>query len=176
MSPKRVSNEPLSAYRMRYARYCVGWVIGLLLPFLILVAAAPNVTALPAPFSLLLMFFYIGLPLGLGVAILAAFGFFVGSIWSTTLERSPRVALNWPKAKETLKALVLAPVIFFGIFAIARGLIDKEVLIFSRGKGLPMASLAQDPFVYLSSMVIWCAVTVGLIVYIYRELRKAYAT
>jgi hypothetical protein len=161
---------------MRYARYCVGWVLGLLLPFLILVATAPNAAAFPMPFSLLLMFFYIGLPLGLGVAILAAFGYFVGGIWSNTLESSPRVALNWPKAKETLKALVLVPVLSFGIFAIARGLIDKEVLIFAKGNGLPMVSLAQDPFAYLISMVIWCAVSVGLVVYLYRELRKTYAT
>lgn len=176
MGPKRVTREPLSAYRIRYARYCIGWILWLLLPFLILLAIAPNVAAFPAPFSLLLMFLYIGLPLGLGVAALAAFGFFVGAIWSITLERSSRFAMNWPKAKETLKALVLAPVIYFGMFVIVRGLIEKEVLIFARGKGLPMVSLAQDPFVYLGSMIVWCVVTIGLVIYIYKELRKAYST
>jgi hypothetical protein len=175
MGPKRITNEPQSAYRLRYARYCMGWVLLFLLPLLALLVAAPNVLSFSGPLPLLLMFLYVGLPLGLAVAALAGFGFLVGGIWSKALERNPRIAFYWPRAKETLKALVLAPLVPFGFFAIARGLIDKEVFLFTRGKGLPMVTLAHDPVGYTASMVVWFAVTVGLAVYLYKELRKAYA-
>lgn len=175
IGPQQGTKEPLSAYRMRYARYCFWWAVGLLLPFLILLALAPNVSAFPAPFSLFLMFLYVGLPLGLGVAVLAGLGFMVGGIWSMALENDSRVAVYWPKAKETLRALALSPVIFFGAFVIVRGLTNKEVLIFARGKGLPVVNLEQDPFGYLASMAVWCAITVGLVVYVYKALRRAYS-
>lgn len=173
MGPERFTHESVSAYRMRYARYCLRWIIVLLLPLLVLLAFAPSVGS--GPVALLLMFLYVGLPLGLAVATTAAFGFMVGEFWSSVLEVHPHLARVWPRARSTLRALVLAPVICFGFYAIVRGFLDREVLIFTRGKGLPVVSLAQEPSGYLLSMVVWCAVTVGLAAYLYKELRRAFA-
>lgn len=172
MGPERFTYESVSAYRMRYARYCLRWIIILLLPLLVLLAFAPSVGS--GPVALLLMFLYVGLPLGLAVAAIAAFGFMVGGFWSSTLEMHPHIARLWPRTKSILRALVVVPVICFGFYAIARGFLDKEVLIFTRGKGLPVVSLAQEPSGFLFNMVVWCAVTVGLAVYLYKELRRAF--
>lgn len=173
MGPERFTHETASAYRMRYVRYCLRWIIIFLLPLLALLAFAPSVGS--GPVALLLMFLYVGLPLGLAVATVAAFGFLVGGFWSSTLEVHPHIARVWPRVKSTMRALVLVPVICFGFYAIARGFLDKEVLIFTRGKGLPLMSLAQEPSGYLFSMVVWCTVTVGLTVYVYKELRCVFA-
>jgi hypothetical protein len=174
MGPERFTHESLSAYRMRYARYCLRWAILLLFPLLVLLTVAPSVDTFSAP--LLLVFFYIGLPLGLAVATIAAFGFMVGGLWASILQRHPRIAKCWPKAKATMKLLVLAPILVFSLHAIARGVIDRVVFIPKRGKGLPVVALADEPVGYLISMAVWGAIAVGLFVYSYKELRRAYAT
>jgi hypothetical protein len=174
MGPLRHAGELLSSYRMRYAAYCTRWALFLLLPFIGLLAFRPTLSAVIPPFPL--MFFTIGLPLGGATATVAAIGFFIGSIWARLLERSPRLAALWPRAKVLLRLVVLFPVSLFGFFAFGRGVIEQSVLVPSRGPALPKYSLAEEPLAYFLALLFWGAITIALLYYQFKQLRKAFAT
>jgi hypothetical protein len=173
MGPARSPAEPESAYRLRYARYCFRWFAWLAAGLALLVTLQPSVHAFPLP--LLLMFLYIGLPLGAATSGLAAFGFLVGAFWSRRLERHRGLALTWPKAKAWLRALALLPISAFGVFAIARGLVDGEIWILRRYAALSTVSLAEEPVGYCVMLAGWCALTAGLLYYQFTDLRRAQA-
>lgn len=173
MGPERFKFESLSMYRMRSARYCLRWVIWLGLPLALLLTVAPRVASSSAP--LLLMFLYVGLLWGLAVATIAAFGLFSGGLWACILERHPSIARMWPKAKVTLKALALSPVAFFCLYVISSGVAQKKVFIPQRrGNGLPMVAWADEPMGYVVCMAVWCLIAVALVVYLYKEMRRAF--
>jgi hypothetical protein len=121
------------------------------------------------------MFLYVALPLGAATSGLTALGFSVGAFWSTRLERNRNLAQAWPKLKVWLRALGLLPIAGFGVFAIARGLVAGEVWIPRRYSPLSTVSLLQEPLGYSISMAVWCAITVGLVYWQFKELRRAHA-
>jgi hypothetical protein len=124
----------------------------------------------------LLVFLYVGLPLGAVTSGLAASGFFVGALWSRCLEQHDQAARIWPKVKAWLRALVLLPVSVFGVFTVVRGLSNGEILVFRRYGPLASVSLSQEPVVYLIMLAVWCAMTAGCIYYHWKDLRRAHAT
>jgi hypothetical protein len=173
MGPSRSPAEPESAYRWRYALYCIRWFACLAFGLGLLMALRPSVHDCPLPF--LVVFLYVGLPLGTATSGLAALGFLAGAFWSGRLERSPGLATTWPKAKAWLRTLVLLPICGFGAIAIARGVIDGEIWILRRYGPLSTVSLTQEPWLYSVMMVAWCAVTAGLAYYQLTDLRRAHA-
>lgn len=172
MGPSRRAAEAESAYRLRYALYCLRWFGGLALALGAWMALKPPVHDFPLPF--LAMFFYLGLPLGTAVAGLGAFGFLIGAFWSKRLEQSRRLARNWPKAKAWLRALALLPISGFGVYTVARGVFHGEILI-PRRYVFSTVALSEEPLGYYIALVVWCVLTAGLVYCQISDLRRAQA-
>lgn len=176
MGPMRRRDEATSVFRLRYAKYCAAWLIALALPMVLLISVSPNTAAFsPGYLSYTVMFLYIGLPIGIGMALLASVGYLIGGGWSYFLERDAKLAKIWPKAKKWLKASVFLSLVVFASYMVVRGFLDAEVFIPSRGKGLPKISWSEDPLGYLACMVIWGAFAIGFAIYQYREFRRVHA-
>lgn len=120
----------------------------------------------------LVIFLYVGLPLGTVTAGLASLSFLVGAVWSRRLERSSGLAETWPKVMAWLRALVLLPICAFGVVVIVRGLMRGEIWILKRGP-LSTVSLSQEPFFYVVAVIAWFSVTAGIAYYQFKDLRRA---
>lgn len=173
MGPQRKLDESPSVFRLRYARYCFVWLLVLGLPLAVLLLAAPRVNESSMP--LVLMFLYVGLPMGVGLALLAAVAFTVGSLWAAYLERNASAERAWPKLRLTVGAIVLLPVAAFALYLFAKGLLSLEVPMFARRNNLPV-TWGAEPGMFLFSLFAWGATGIGLSLYGLRRLRKAYAS
>ncbi|HVE53808.1 MAG TPA: hypothetical protein VNB23_10555 [Ramlibacter sp.] len=163
----------MSAFRLRYALYCLRWFLVLAPALGVYMAWRPSVHGSPWPY--LVVFFYVGLPLGAATSGLAAFGFLVGASWARRVEGSRGLARTWPKAKAWLRTLVLLPVVGFGVVMIVRGLLMGEIRVLRRGP-LSTVAFSEEPLGYVVTMVVWCVVTGGLVYYQIKDLRRAHAS
>jgi len=173
MGPQKIAGEPISTYRIRYARYCLRWFMALLIPLVVLLVFRPSVRESDAAF--VLMFLYVGLPLGAATAGVAALGFLVGALWARKLEQNTALISAWPKVRVGLLVLMLLPLIVFAFWKFAQGLVDQEVLVFSRRNSGRIA-WEEEPIAYLITMALWGAIPVGLGIGLFRLVRKTYAT
>ena len=173
MGPQQLPGERISTYRIRYARYCLRWFIALLIPLVVLVVFRPSVRESEAAFVLMVL--YVGLPLGTATAGIAGLGFLLGALWARKLEDNTALSTAWPKVKVGLLMLILLPLIAFAFWVFAQGLINQEVLVFSRRNSGRIA-WDEDPMAYLITMALWGAVPLGLGLGLFRLVRRTYAT
>jgi hypothetical protein len=173
MGPHRLPEESVSAYRFRYSRYCLVWFLCLGAALAALFAVRPSIEGSTAMFAA--MFFLVGLPLGATTALVAAVGFAVGGGWAALVDRNSLAAHWWPKFRETLRVLVLSPLVVFGLYMFSKGLMTLEVLFPSRRNHF-VVHWATEPLWFIASLCFWGGVAVALAIYLLRHLRLAYAT
>lgn len=174
MGPSRHPFESESTYRLRYAGYCFRWFACLAVGLWILLVLRPSVQG--TRFSLLVMFLYVGLPLGAGISGLAAIGYAVGGFWSRRLERNSSLAQAWVTIKMWLRTLFVLASAACGVFAIVRGLVVGEVWIPKQYGPLRSVSRSQDASGYFLTMGVWCGITIGLLYWQFKEWRRGHAT
>lgn len=172
MGPVRASDELISDFRFRYARYCVRWIVGLGLPLLLLMRWSPSV--LQSPFPLLTMFVYFGLPIGTGVAVVASLGFMIGGVWARLGESSTRKARMLERIRFTALAALILPVCVMGIYLSISGVLNLEVQAFSRNTRHVIA-WATQPGWFVFHVLLWGGTGVAMLVHVMRKLRAVYA-
>ena len=172
MGPRRHDGELLSTFRFRYARYCLAWLAGLGTALALLLFIQPN--ALESSIPLLIMFLYFGLPIGAGTALLALVGFTFGGIGALAVERNSTAAFWWPRVKETLRFLVLAPLGLFALYIFSSALRKLEVPMFSR-RITHTFYFDSEPVAFLVVLAVWGGVGFGLLFYLIRRWRRTYA-
>ncbi len=173
MGPRRQDEELLSTFRFRYARYCLVWLAGLGAALALLLFIQPN--AVESRIPLLIMFLYFGLPIGVGTALLALVGFTFGGISALAVERSSTGAFWWPRVKETLRFLVLAPLGLFDLYVFFSSVRTLEVPMFSR-RVEHTFYFSSEPVAFLVVLAVWGGFGFGLLLYLIRRLRRTYAT
>ncbi len=112
------------------AGYSLKWLLGLGMVLGLAWLAAPPLhhASLPG----LLMFLYIGLPLGVGMALLACLGSFLLGLWSHVSERSAEDARRMKRINVTTAALLLSPLLAFGLYQCGSALLTGQVLALSK--------------------------------------------
>lgn len=172
MGPVRASDELISKFRFRYARYCVRWIVGLGLPLLLLMLWSPSVQQSPFPF--LTMFLYFGLPIGTGVAVVASLGFLMGGLWSRLGESSTRNARTLERIRFTALAALILPACVLCIYLSISGVLNLEVQAFSRNTR-HVISWAAQPGWFIFNVVLWGGAGAAMLVHVMRKLRAVYA-
>lgn len=152
MGPARDTTECMSAYRFRYARYCLRWVAALGLPLVFLLAWAPSVSASPAPFVTL--FLYFGLPIGTGTVFVAMLGFLIGGFWSRAAESSAQSERLLERVKFTLLAALALPVFALAVYLSFTGVIDLEVHAFAKNPR-HVITWSEQPGWYIVNVLLW---------------------
>ena len=172
MGPVREPNELQSNHRFRFARYCLFWLGGLGLPFILLLIWAPSVST--SQFPLMTMFFYIGLPIGCGVALVAALSFLIGALWSSTAEKSLEHARRLERYKLSMLATLMLPVFAFATYLSFDGLLNLEVHAFSKNFKHIIFWNTQ-PGWYVVNVLLWGVSGFTGFVQVIRKLRSVYA-
>lgn len=172
MGPVRQPQEALSSFRLRYAGYCMLWLLALGIPLLVLLAVAPSFTASSAP--LLLLFLYIGLSLGSATAAIAGLGFVLGGLWARGAESSAPANRRLNQVKFTALAVLVVPVAVFLLYISVSGLLSGQVHVFGRNTKA-LASLSSEPAWFLGNVALWGVSGVYCLVAVARKLRSAYA-
>lgn len=171
MGPLRIEGEPNSAYRMRRSGYCLKWLLGLGLPFILMLTVRPWSDVGPGQFTV--FFLYIVLGLGSLTALMAMVGFLIGAMWSGLLEASPARAKAWRRFKCYLVAIVAVGLTVFATYWVLQGALSGEVLAISR-KGKTVR-YAEHEFAFLFAMGFWVSVMLAGLPYAWRKRREANA-
>lgn len=171
MGPTRHPHEPLSHYRFRVAGYSFKWLmaLGLALALVRLVAPPLHQAALPG----LLMFLYIGLPLGIGMALLASLGSWLLGLWSSMSERSVEDARRMKRIKLTTLALLLSPGLAFGLYQCGSALLAGKVLALSKADPR-IITWAEQPTFFAVSTAFWVVASGALLRGLGRQLKAAW--
>ena len=173
MGPVRKIGEETSAFRMRYANYCVRWLLPMAALLCILLTVRPPITGLGIYIVVPL---YLVLGFGTGMSLLAALGFLVGAWWARRLEQSYALSKKW----QRLMATVAAVVAFIGwsicVFIIFRGITAHTVPIPDRFLHYRPVSWGAEPLTFTLSIGFYSYVALATPYYVLRGLRRAYAT
>ncbi|WDS36589.1 hypothetical protein [Pseudoxanthomonas sp.] len=166
MGPIKRHDETLSAYRFRYARYCLKWAGGLLLLPVTLVAFAPLAGELPA-----FAWFFIGFVMlfGVGGALLAAFGFAIGGWAGSVSNRFPAVdgVSRWIGA--LLGCLLIAALAAFSWHALIQAVQTHQIWTLQRHDS-HLVQFAQSPVAFSTSIAFHCVIALGIPGWLLREL------
>jgi len=168
LSPIRQLDEKLSAFRFRYALFSLKCAVALAIPLMLLVIVRPNINDYSGPF--LLMLFYFGLPVGLGMAVLSALGYAIGGFFARQLENSPTAHRRWSCVRFGFLALVSAPLTAFCFYWLFRGVTTLETQALARG-GLRLITPQSAPFFFWFSLVGWAVFAFGIPCYVYRHAK-----
>lgn len=171
MGPIPIEGEPNSSYRLRYSGYCLKWLLGLALPFILMLAIRPWSNVGSGQF--IVFFLYIGLGLGSLTALTAMVGFFTGAMWSGLLEASPARAKAWHRFKCYLVAVVAVGLAFFATYWVLQGALNGEVLaILRKGKTV---RYAEHEITFLFAMGFWVLVMLASLPYAWHKHKEANA-
>ena len=171
LGPTRLPTEPLSVFRFRYALFSFKFGIGFAVALAILVAIHPEVNRSSLP--LVVMFLYIGLPIGLGMATLSSLGFFIGGAFAHWLEQSAGARWAWPRVKYAIGALISVPLSLFCLYWFLRGLTTMETLALLR-HGAHVITPESNPLFFWLSVIGWGVLGFGTPISICRRGRVVF--
>jgi len=166
LGPTRRPMESLSAYRFRYALFSFKCGIGFALPFVALLAIHPNVNRTSMP--LLVMFLYVGLPIGLGMSVLSCLGFIVGGFFARWLENSGTLRWAWLRIQLAVAGTFFAGISLFCLYWLFRGLSTMETQALARG-GVRLITSETNPLFFWFSIVGWGVGGIGIPIFIWRR-------
>lgn len=166
IGPRRREGESLSSYRFRYAKGC-GLVAAGFFPFLFLLYwAKPDPSVAPGP----IFFLYIGIPIGLGMAVVGGLGLLFGSFWSLAVSESKRA-----KVRVVLSAVFVFSVSIFAAYKGIAGLFTG-VTLFAWFGGPTYVHRLEMPLHYWYSEVFWLWCSFYFPYFMLGIIRKAFDT
>lgn len=149
LGPIQRPQESVSAYRLRYAGFSFACSAVFALALLALILLSPSIR--DSNFPLVLMFFYVGLPLALGASLLAGIGFLIGAAWAHIVDRAPGARKFQRRAIGAFALLFFTPFLLFSGYLFATGLLDGKVPAFKRGDLLMLTQ--ADGIFYWGSVI-----------------------
>jgi len=171
MGSRRTANEPLSHFQFRVAGYSCKWLMGLGIALALVRLVAPPLEQASVPG--LLLFLYIGLPLVIGAALLAAVLNLLLGLWSSVSERSAEDARRLQRIKATTVALLLSPMLAFGLYQGGSALQTGQVLALSKANPR-LITWAEHPTFFAVSAIIWGLASGALLRPLFRLLKAAW--
>ncbi len=171
MGPTRHAHELLSHFRFRMAGYAFRWLTGFSIALALVRLVAPPLDQASLPG--LLMFLYIGLPLGIGTTLLAVVGSVLLGLWSSLSERSTEHARRMNRIKVTTVAVLLSPLLAFCLYQCGSALVTGQVMALSKANPRLIA-WADQPVRFAIASALWAVMAGGLLRALFRQLKAAW--
>ena len=172
MGPVRYQGEALSSFRFRYARYCLAWFLPLGLGLFIFLSFSPSLATTTWP--LVVMFLYIGLPIGAATAFLALVGFVLAACWAQIAESSVNAERVLNLIKFSVLALFAAAIFALAMHVSLQGLLSGEVAAFSKKRLLIVR--VEEPGWFYFNVICWAGAGIFSAYFAARKLRSVYAS
>lgn len=168
IGPQQETDEPLSSFRYRQARYCWPWAaISAPVLFVSVHTLRTGLGDDALWISMVFIAFFSGAILGM--ALVGAAGLSLGARWAQLCESSAAFATGWQRARFIIASLFLIPLWLFECYWTFIAITQQRILF---GRPARLVTLADEPDAFLFSLVVMASSLVLIPTYWMSEVRK----
>ncbi|PMQ02801.1 hypothetical protein DyAD56_22460 [Dyella sp. AD56] len=170
--PQRELHERLSSFRYRQARYCWAWAC-VSAPVLMVSIHALRTGLGDGAVWLIMVFIAFLSGATLGMALVGAVGLSFGARWAQLCETSAVFAMRWQRTRFIIASLFLVPIWCFECYWTFIAITEQRILF---GRPARIVTLADEPDLFLFSLVTFASTLVLIPTYWMSQVRKHFGS